>query len=176
MNTQMKRAPGALAIAELKEFASFDDKAQRYIRRSLDIAFERTDVGAVWSRNALETASIRVQTRLYAQIASLRANVPDDCGHDHLIPFFGPLVRVSAFDLAQDCLPSFAAYRFLYERLFGADVRPWLPAAFCAAASMPTLRPHQRMALLSTISEAAAMAQGWSQTEPTVYPEWIDIS
>lgn len=176
MNSQMNIASGTLAIAELKEFASFDEASQRYIRRSLDIAFVRSDAGKLWSRNALEASSIRVQTKLYAKLAVLRAILPPDCGHDHLEPFFGPLVRISAFDLAQDRLSSFVAYRFLYERLLGADVRPWLPAAFCAAASLPTLHPHQRKALLSTISEAAATAQGWSQREPNVYPEWIDIS
>ena len=176
MHTQINRTSGLLAIAELKEFASFGEKSQRYIRRSLDVAFVRGDADKLWARNALESASIRVQRRIYANLVSLRANLPADCGHDHLEPFFGPLIRISAFDLAQDCLSSFPAYRFLYERLLGADVRPWLPAAFCAAASLPTLHPQKRKALLSTISESAAMAQGWSQCEPSVYPEWIDIS
>ena len=35
-------------------------------------------------------------------------------------------------------MPSFSAARFLYERLVGAEGRPWLPAAFCAAAALPT--------------------------------------
>ena len=43
------------------------------------------------------------------------------------------LTTLSAFDLAQGRIDSFSAYRFLYERLLGAQVRPWLPAAFCAA-------------------------------------------
>ena len=51
-------------------------------------------------------------------------------------PFLGMLVTLSAFDLGQDRLPNFAAFRFLYERLLGAGVRPWLPAAFCAAAAL----------------------------------------
>lgn len=176
MNSQIKQASGSLAIAELKEFASFDEEAQRYIRRSLDIAFVRGDADALWSRNTLESASIRVQVRIYAKLTALRADFPHDCGHDHLEPFLGPLIRVSAFDLAQDALSSFSAYRFLYERLLGANIRPWLPAAFCAAASLPTLRPQKRKALLSTISEAAATAQGWSQQEPQIYPEWIDVA
>src|SRR3546814_13799222 len=85
-----------------------------------------------------------------------------------------PLVAVSAFDLGQDRLPSFAAYRFLYERLLGAHARPWLPGAFCAAASLPHLHPDKRKILLQSISEAAATAPGWSAREPSFFPEWVD--
>src|SRR3546814_19894270 len=86
-------------------------------------------------------------------------------------PFMAPLVTVSAFDLGQDRLCSFSAYRFLYERLFGAGSRPWLPGAFCAAASLPPLHPAKRRALLQSISEAAAQAVGWSNREPPFYPD-----
>jgi len=69
------------------------------------------------------------------------------------------LITLSAFDLGQDRLPNFAAYRFLYERLIGASSRPWLPAAFCAAAALPNLHPDDRRALLQSIGEAAATAR-----------------
>ena len=36
-------AGGALLISELKEFASFPKATQRYIRRSLDVAYGRSD-------------------------------------------------------------------------------------------------------------------------------------
>ncbi len=77
-------------------------------------------------------------------------------------------------DLGQNRLNSFSAYRFLYERLIGAGSRPWLPGAFCAAASLPHLHPERRRALLQSISEAAATAPGWSTREPTFYPEWVE--
>ena len=47
--------------------------------------------------------------------------------------FVGKLTRVAAFDLAQERIESFSAFRFLYERLISAEARPWLPSAFCAA-------------------------------------------
>ena len=71
-------------------------------------------------------------------------------------------------------MPDFAAYRFLYERLIGAAVRPWLPGAFCAAAALPHLHPERRRALLQSISEAAATAPGWSNREPVFFPEWVE--
>jgi len=117
----------------MKEFAGFPKATQRYIRRSLDVAYGRSNPIDTWSRDEGETASIRAQARFYKQLDHLRHNVPDDSGLDMIEPFLGTLVTLVAFDLGQDRLPSFAAYRFLYERLLGAGARPWLPAAFCAA-------------------------------------------
>jgi hypothetical protein len=174
MATQMKPADGSLAIAEIKEFASFDSAGQRYIRRSLDVAFERNDAIALWSRDVVEAASIRAQIRVYEAVPELRALVPDDSGLDQLDPFLGRLIRITAFDLGQNRLSSFGAYRFLYERLIGACSRPWLPAAFCAAASLPHLHPHRRRILLQSISEAAATAPGWSSRMPVFFPEWVE--
>ena len=86
----------------------------------------------------------------------------------------GTLLRISAQDLAMERLDSFSAYRFLYERLLGAGVRPFLPAAFCGAAALPTIRPARRRLLLQSLSEAAATAPAWSKREPAFYPEKIE--
>ena len=105
--------------------------------------------------------------RVAATLASL------DAGGD-AEALLSPLVMLTAFDLGEGKLPSFAAYRFLYERLLGARIRPWLPSAFCAAASLPHLHPAMRGALLSSLSEAAATAAEWSQEEPSFLPDWVD--
>ena len=174
MGTRMRPADGAMTLAEMKEFASFTSATQRYIRRSLDVGLVREDALVRWSRDVIEAASIKAQTRIYARLDHIRGLVPDDSGLDAVEPFFAPLVTVSAFDLGQDRLASFGAYRFLYERLIGAHVRPWLPGAFCAAASLPHLHPDKRRKLLQSISEAAATAPGWSSREPSFYPEWVE--
>ena len=169
-----KPADGSITLAEMREFASFPSSTQRYIRRSLDIALNRRDAMELWSRDVVEAASIRAQARVYGRINEIRAMVPDDSGLEQVEPFMAPLVTISAFDLGQDRLVSFAAYRFLYERLIGAGARPWLPGAFCAAASLPHLHPDKRRVLLQSISEAAATAIGWSNREPSFYPEWVE--
>lgn len=174
MGAQARPADGAMALAEMKEFASFPASTQRYIRRSLDIGLEREDAMERWSRDVVEAASIRAQMRIYERLPEVRALVPDDSGLDAVEPFFAPLVIVSAFDLGQDRLTTFGAYRFLYERLIGAEVRPWLPSAFCAAAALPHLHPEKRRLLLQSISEAAATAPGWSNREPCFFPEWVE--
>src|SRR5690349_20975222 len=113
MGTQMRPADGAMTLAEIKEFASFPAGTQRYIRRSLDVGLERDDALARWSRDVIEAASIRAQTRIYARLEHIRDLVPDDSGLDAIEPFLAPLVTVSAFDLGQDRLTSFGSYRFL---------------------------------------------------------------
>jgi hypothetical protein len=174
MGVPMKSADGSMTIAEIKEFASFPSCAQRYIRRSLDVAFGRSDPIAIWSRGGAESASITAQSRLYARIPALRAMLPDDDGLDCVDQFMGSLVVLSAYDLAQNRLNGFGAYRFLYERILGANARPWLPAGFCSAASLPHLHPSHRRMLLQSISEAAATAPAWSRREPAFFPEWVE--
>ena len=170
----MKQAEGVMTLAEMKEFAGFGAATQRYIRRALDIGLDRDDALERWSRDVVEAASIRAQARLYAGLPELRDLVPDDSGLDGVEPLMAPLITLTAFDLGQGRLTSFAAYRFLYERLIGAEVRPWLPSAFCAAAALPHLHPELRRKLLQSISEAAATASGWSNRQPAFFPYWVE--
>ena len=142
-----KAATASLTIAEMREFASFSPAEQRYIKRSLDIGLGRQDAFKLWARDAEENAAIRSQYVAYQELKVLRANVPADTGFDRIESFIGKLTRVAAFDLAQERIECFSAFRFLYERLLGADVRPWLPSAFCAAAALPQIKPSRRKVL-----------------------------
>ena len=164
----------SLTIAELREFASFSACEQRYIRRSLDVGLGRQDALRVWARNAAEALSIREQYAIYSQLDALRGVVPGEAGFDSLEEFIGKLIRIAALDLAQERLSTFSAFRFLYERLLGPQVRPFLPSAFCGAAALPQIRPETRKHLLQSISEAAATAPGWSLRAPCFYPEWVE--
>ncbi len=174
----MNTSTASMTIAEMREFAGFTPGEQRYIKRSLDIGLGRHDAFKLWARNASENASIRGQYVSYQELKNLRGIAPDSNesakNFDDLEPFMGKLLRVTAFDLAQERLTSFSAYRFLYERLLGAHIRPWLPSAFCAAAALPQIRPDRRKDLLKSLSEAAATAPGWSDREPAFYPDWVE--
>src|SRR3546814_3241473 len=90
---------------------------------------------------------------MYDRLVYIRSLIPGDSGLEQIEPFMAPLVAVSAFDLGQGRLSTFSSYRFLYERLIGAGARPWLPAAFCAAASLPHLHPDKRRILLRSIRD-----------------------
>jgi hypothetical protein len=110
----------------------------------------------------------------YAVVPTLRKNLPQEYSSDMIESFMGPLIKLTASDLKQDYIDCFNAYRFLYERLLGALVRPWLPSTFCAAAAVPELKPDRRRILLQSISQAAATTPGWSTREPTFIPEWVE--
>lgn len=172
--TMAQAGTASLTIAELREFAGFGPCEQRYIKRSLDVGLGRRDAFKVWARDAAESAAIRGQYVAYQELKALRGTIPDELGFDGLETFMGKLMRITAFDLAQDKIEHFSAYRFLYERLLGAEIRPWLPSAFCAAAALPQIRPERRKGLLQSLSEAAATAPGWSVRQPSFYPEWVE--
>jgi hypothetical protein len=167
-------ATTSLTISELREFASFTPGEQRYIKRSLDVGLGRQDAFKLWARDPEESAAIRSQYVVYQELKSLRGQMPSETGFDALEVFMGKLVRVTAFDLAQERIECFSAYRFLYERLLGPEARPWLPSAFCAAAALPQIRPDRRKGLLQSLSEAAATAPGWSTRAPCFFPEWVE--
>ena len=164
----------SMTIAEMREFASFAPCEQRYIRRSLDIGLGRQDAFKLWARDASENAAIRQQYVAYQDLKALRTAIPAEACVEGIDGFLGALARIAAFDLGQERIASFAAFRFLYERLLGADVRPWLPSTFCAAAALPQIRPERRKILLQSLSEAAATAPGWSTQPPSFYPEFIE--
>jgi len=111
-----------MAIAEMREFAAFSAAEQRYIRRSLDIGLGRSDAFKVWGRNAGETAAIRSQYIAYQDLKALRAAIPCSSELNTIEGFLGKLARIAAFDLAQERIASFSAFRFLYERLLGAKL------------------------------------------------------
>jgi hypothetical protein len=164
----------SLTISEMREFAGFTACEQRYIRRSLDIGLGRQDAFKLWARDAEENAAIRSQYVAYQDLKLLRASVPAETGFECVEGFIGKLTRVAAFDLAQDRIECFSAFRFLYERLIGPEARPWLPSAFCAASALPQIKPSRRKVLLQSLSEAAATAPGWSERAPSFFPEYIE--
>ena len=164
----------SLTISEMREFAAFEACEQRYIKRSLDIGLARGDAFKLWGRNEDENTAIRRQYVAYQDLKTLRVLIPQEGALAEVERFIGKLVRMAAFDLEQDQLDCFSSFRFLYERLLGAEVRPYLPATFCAAAALPTIRPDRRKMLLQSLSEAAATAPGWSNAQPSFYPEYIE--
>lgn len=166
----------SMTIAEMREFAGFSESERTFIERALDIAMGRGDAFKSWSRSADDQRAIRSQYLAYRELKQLRALVPGEGGFDGIEGFMGSLIRVSAQDLAQEKLDGFCAYRFLYERLLGANARPFLPAAFCGAAALPHIRPCRRKMLLQSLSEAAATAPAWSQREPGFYPEKVEFA
>jgi hypothetical protein len=165
---------GGAVLEEMKEFAGFPKGTQRYIRRALDAGLDRRDAARRWARDPSEHARIRTQREVYARLDPARAALAEIDAGGSVEALLSPLVMLTAFDLGEGRLPCFGAYRFLYERLLGARVRPWLPGAFCGAAALPHIHPAMRGTLLASVSEAAATAPQWSRREPVFFPDWVD--
>ena len=159
-------------IAEMREFASFTAQEQFFIERSLEILrdSQRSGQAPAQATDVLPSCR-RVQTSGYRELAALRGTFAKDQPVQALDGFFAALVRVSALDLARGAITSFAAYRFLYERMLGAAARPYLPSSFCAAAALPQIDPTRRKQLLESLAERYVTTPGWSEREPLFFPQ-----
>ena len=166
---QMQSSP---MLTEMMLFANFAAAEQRFIRRSLDVGLNRCDSIACWARNPAEIEEIAAQARRYRALDLVRAWTRDDEDAPEL--FLASLISLTTADLAEGKIGSFDAYAFLYERLVGPEVRPWLVSAFCAAASLPGLHPDHRKSLMQTVPLASVAAAGWSIRVPLFYPEWVE--
>lgn len=173
MGTLTRRSTGLQNLIEMQEFASFSSGTQRYIRRSLACSGDRAALAGL-ARNSSEAASISKQLSAYYGLEKLKLLIPSGDEVGLIGPFMSSLIVLTAFDLSEKRLPSFASYRFLYERLLGASVRPWLLPAFCATAMLPSLHPSLRLTLLQSVDPVAASSPGWSIREPVFFPQWIE--
>lgn len=154
-------------VSEFKEYSGFKPEEQVYI--ALALAQAGFAAAAAAQKHAQEAPPLAAKT------FEMRSRIPDDSDLTRLSPFMGEMIDVTTRHLSGGELKSFSSYRFLFERLLGAPVRPWLPAAFCGAAAMPALKPLHRRHLLQSISEAAATAPGWSLSEPVFYPTPVTL-
>ena len=169
MTQQIDLARGSAIFAEMEEFAGFSIGAQSYIRNSLEVA--NGDPPMVSRENLKECSSIHQQAQMYRSLDTMRAQLVgrrsmSDSG------FLALLIELTTFDLATGELDGFAPYRFLYERLLGAQARPWLPGAFGAVALIAHFKAMHRITLLQSLDDAVAIR--WSEREPSFYPERID--
>jgi hypothetical protein len=162
---------GVAIFTEMEEFAGFSMESQRYIRRSLDIAGGDPRAIARWSQDRHERSAVEAQAQIYERLNQMRGWLRKGFAHERQSAFLALLIELSSFDLDSGELDGFAPFRFLYERLLGSRVRPWLPSAFCAVALLPEVKPMRRACLLSTLGDAAIAS--WSKKEPAFHPEQI---
>lgn len=173
MTSQFKLTAGAIMLGEMQEFGSFNFATQRFICRSLDVSNIPDVAPDEWGHTSHEAAEIQTQIQVYGLLPGIRRSVPRARAPINAECFLLPLITVTAFDLSCRCLDSFAAYRFLYERLLGPMVRPWLSAAFAAASALPYFTADERRMLLASVG--AELTDQWSPVESIFYPQWVGI-
>ncbi len=172
MSTQAKLSKGVTMFGEIQEFGSFGLETQRYLCRSFHVAYAREFTPSEWARGDAEAENIRAQIRVYKMLPVVRSFIPEGERAVDAEAFLSPLIATTIFDLSSGCITSFAEYRFLYERLLGATIRPWLPSAFAAAAALPYLREEDRRRLLASLD--GALTDQWSADEPAFFPEFLE--
>lgn len=172
MTNQVVLTRGVSIFGEIQEFAGFSIESKHYIRRSIDVASGDAQAIERWSDGPQDRDAIRAQAHVYRSLVPLRTRVEEGLSKGRHSEFLPLLIELSAFDLDSGDLDGFPPYRFLYERLLGSRVRPWLPSAFCAVAVMPHMKPMRRIGLLSTLGEA--IVASWSEQEPSFHPEQIE--
>jgi hypothetical protein len=118
-----------------------------------------------------EGGMIHQQAQMYGSIERMRAQLAGRRSMSDSA-FLALLIELTRYDLDVGELDGFVPYRFLYERLLGAPVRPWLPGAFGAVALTVKLKVAHRIALLASLEQA--IAGRWSDREPSFYPERVD--
>jgi len=164
---------GTQILREMNEFAQIPIDAQRYIRRSLDVAAERWERLAETTRNETERRSINRQIELYSRLDTIRAAIPAINDHEGGARFIGMAADLTYFDLSQQKIRSLVAYRFLYERLLGAAARPWLLSVFVMCATFGPFAPSLHLELLNSLNERS-MAGLHSMLEPRFIPDWVN--
>lgn len=171
MSVQIELGKGPLMLAEIQEFGSFPAETQYYIRRSLDVAFAREFDVSRWARSEDEAVSIRTQRTIYRALSVIRGSIPFGAELTAADSFLFPLMAVSVFDLSDGAIETFSQFRFLYERLLGADIRPWLHSAFAAAAALPHQPLRRREAFFASLG--GTLTDRWSFREPVFFPKWL---
>ena len=171
MLVEIRLGTGEMMFAEMQEFASFGIEVQRYICRSLDVALSPHISPADWARNEREAHDVFAQKQAYRLLPDIRAAMPGDDGFMDAEAFQLPLIAVSTFDVTCGPIVSFAEYRFLYERLLGPRVRPWLASAFLAAAGSPHFPAEIRQGLVGSVN--SGLTDRWSSAHPAYQPRWL---
>ena len=99
MTTQIELPRGVMILAELQEFASFDFETQRYVCRSLEVAFSDGDVVDRWARSDEEAAVIRAQRYVYRVLSPIRDSVSREGTLAVADELLVSLIGVTSFDL-----------------------------------------------------------------------------
>lgn len=157
-------------LGEMAQYARFPLATRRYIVKALDFGLPRGDFMARWAGGFFDIPMNLARADLYAGIRlarpllDTRQPVPENVR--------ALIDRCAAFDLHHDEMHDFVAFEFLYARLFGAAVRPVLPAAYTGAAISDRLTPEGKQSALSGIAMHEQIADSFDAEEPSFFPEW----
>lgn len=163
---------GADMIDEMRLFAAFPAATRRYIVRSLDFGLPRGDPMTRWVGGFFDMGPLMARADRYAAVPETRRALAGAKALERWMPEFVVLQRCADFDLQWDEVGDFSAFGFLYERLFGPAVRPWLTGVFAAAVASPGVVREAGSAALVSLTMFDGPDWNIDAPPPRFLPEW----
>lgn len=157
-------------IDEMALFAAFPLATRRYIVRALDFGLPRGKPLVRWADSFFDIPMNLARLDLYLAFPAVRERFASG-GVERWMSEFTAVQRAADFDLQWPEIASFVPFRFLYERLAGPMLAPWLPSIFGAAATSPKLSEESRAEALATLTMFDTQ-EIERTTAPTFYPDW----
>lgn len=163
---------GSGIIDEMRLFAAFSTDTRRYIVRALDFGLPRGEPMKRWAGSFFDIGPLLARADLYAAIPDVRRLLTGGLALERSAPAFIVIQRCADFDLSWNEMADFASFGFLYERLFGPGVRPWLTSVFTAAATSPNIVQEAGSAMLRTVTMFDGPEWNSGEPAPRFMPEW----
>jgi hypothetical protein len=160
---------------ERDEFRRLGRAAQIYIVRALDFGLPRNDPMQRWQASDLMGMAMQLaHANVYFHLAEIRERIRDQKQFDSEFSDW-ELIRLCArIDIKHDEMGNIAAFRFLYERLFGPPIRPWITSVFLEAATSPVLTADWRRRCVLSVTDAD-LDDNDDRTMPLFYPDIGDL-
>jgi hypothetical protein len=167
------------------EYASFTVLERLHILRALHIAeadraalpqfsipiaaARHPDVQRMWAN--FETLRVGDLMTVYRPEGAdwIRSAIPHDGEASACATLLEKLIFVTIKELNVGILERFGPYRFLYERIIGPEIHPYLPPAFLAAVSLPRWPLDWRVL-------AAQSVEQWDDCSPPLPPVFFPTS
>jgi len=160
-------------IDEMALFSTFPTPTRRYIVRALDFGLPRGKPLERWVGSFFDIATQAARADLYHSIPIVRRRLEAINGPlENWMDEYRSIQRCADFDLRFPEIASMVPFGFLYERLYGPKVRPWLPAIFMAAAASPAMTEEGRLAALQSVTMFDIAAPSEQGTPCALFPEW----
>jgi hypothetical protein len=146
-------APDFPIVDEMAQFAAFPQPTRDYICRALALGREELNQGGVLTGSAWDIACELARRDMYFSLPMVRESLARKGFQlETWTTEFGLLHRYAQFDLQFSEMRDFGAFTFLYERLIGPAVRPWLLSIYLAAAASPKLVEEAREEAIARVT------------------------
>ena len=160
---------------ERAEFAQFRSLVQIYIVRALDLGLPRNHPMERWHEGGpVGMAMLLARADAYRHLGVLREELQDckQVGPD--FRYWDAIRKAVRFDVQHEEMGDIAAFRFLYERLLGPPIRPWITSLYLAAVTEPDSTSEWKERCLASVT-AADLDDHDDKSMPLFFPDIVDL-